>query len=92
MVTREHRQPVRSSVRRLLGRKVSIEAMIEFGLWMSIPNILIGVLWSFMNYETVTAIENQLAPLLPAGADLIAFGLTTGLWPLFLLTSGLCTV
>jgi hypothetical protein len=90
MVTREHHQPVRTRVRRLLGRKVSIEAMIEFGLWMAIPHILIGVLWSFMNYETVVAIEKQLTPLLPAGADLIAFGLTTGLWPLFLLTSGLC--
>jgi hypothetical protein len=90
MVTRERRQPFRTRVRRLLGRKVSIEAMIEFGLWMSIPNILIGVLWSFMNYETVTAVEKQLLPVLPAGADLIAFGLTTGLWPLFLLTSGLC--
>ena len=92
MVTRERHQPVRTRVRRLLGRKVSIEAMIEFGLWMSIPNILIGVLWSFMNYETVSAVEKQLLPLLPAGADLIAFGLTTGLWPLFLLTSGLCAV
>lgn len=92
MVTREHRQPVRTRARRLLGRKVSIEAMIEFGLWVTIPNILIGVLWSFMHYDTVTAIERQLAPLLPAGADLIAFGLTTGLWPLFLLTSGLCGV
>lgn len=92
MTTREHPQPVRARVRRLLGHKISIEAMIEFHLWMAIPNILIGVVWSFMNYETVTAIERQLEPILPAGADLIAFGLTTGLWPLFLLTSGLCGV
>jgi len=92
MVTRERHQPVRNRVRRLLGRRVSIEAMIEFGLWMLIPHILIGVLWSFMNYETVTAIEKQLTLVLPAGADLIAFGLTTGLWPLLLLTSGFCGV
>lgn len=92
MVTRERNQPVRTRVRRLLGHKVSIEAMIEFGLWMAIPHILIGVIWSFMNYEMVNAIEKQLAPVLPAGADLIAFGLTAGLWPLFLLTSAVCGV
>lgn len=92
MVTRERNQSVRTRVRRLLGHKVSIEAMIEFGLWMAIPHILIGVIWSFMNYEMVNAIEKQLAPVLPAGADLIAFGLTAGLWPLFLLTSAVCGV
>jgi hypothetical protein len=89
--TREAHQPVRSRARRLLGRKVSVEAMVEFGLWLAIPHILIGLGYSLLRYETITALEKQLQPLLPAAADLVAFGLVASLWPLFAVVPDLCS-
>ncbi|MBJ7386938.1 MAG: hypothetical protein JHC55_20880 [Mycolicibacterium sp.] len=91
MKTQEARQPVRGRARRLLGRKVSVEAMIEFGLWLAIPHILIGLGYSLLRYETITALEKQLQPLLPAAADLVAFGLVASLWPLFAVVPDLCS-
>ena len=90
MKTQEARQPVRGRARRLLGRKVSVEAMIEFGLWLAIPHILIGLGYSLLRYETITALEKQLQPLLPAAADLAAFGMVALLWPLFAVVPDLC--
>jgi hypothetical protein len=91
MKTQEARQPVRGLARRLLGRKVSVEAMIEFGLWLAIPHILIGLGYSLLRYETITALEKQLQPLLPAAADLAAFGMVALLWPLFAVVPDLCS-
>jgi hypothetical protein len=90
MVTREARQPIRSRMRRLLGRKVSVEAMIEFGLWLVIPHIVIGVIYAVLRYETINALERQLQTLLPAAADLAAFGAVVFLWPLFVIVPDLC--
>ena len=77
-------------VRRLLSRKVSIGAMLEFGLWLGLVHVLIGLVWTFLHYDTVTRLEVQLQTLLPAGAELAGFGLTTLLWPLMLLASAVC--
>ncbi|MDF2827520.1 MAG: hypothetical protein K0R01_803 [Mycobacterium sp.] len=90
MKTQEVRQPVRGRARRLLGRKVSVEAMIEFGLWLAIPHILIGLGYALLRYETITALEDRLQPLLPAAADLVAFGMVASLWPLFVVVPELC--
>lgn len=78
------------TVRRLLSRKVSIGAMLEFGLWLGLVHVLIGLVWTFIHYDTVTRLEGQLQTLLPAGAELAAFGITTLLWPLVLLASTVC--
>jgi hypothetical protein len=77
-------------LRRLLSRKVSIEAMIEFGMWLAIPYIVIGIGWSFVNADYVGQLETELVTLLPAGANLVAFGITTSLWPLLLIAANMC--
>lgn len=81
---------MRTQTRRLLSRKVSIGAMLEFGLWVGLAYIVIGLGWTFLNYDAVGRIETELTPLLPAGADVLAFGLTTALWPAMLLASVVC--
>lgn len=58
--------------------------MVEF------PHISIGLGYSLLRYETITALEKQLQPLLPAAADLAAFGMVALLWPLFAVAPDLC--
>jgi hypothetical protein len=79
-----------SALRRLLSRKVSIAAMLEFAMWMAIPYLVIGIVWTFFNADDVARIENRLQTSLPAGADLGAFGATTALWPFLLLGHEIC--
>jgi amino acid transporter len=79
-----------TAVRRLLSRKVSIGAMVEFGLWLGLVHVVIGLFWTFLHYDSVTQLGGELQPLFPAGAELVAFGVTTLLWPLMLLASVVC--
>jgi hypothetical protein len=88
--TREHAQPVRSRVRRLLGRKVSVGAMLEFGLYLAVPYLVIGGVYTFLNFDVVMALEKQLLTQLPAGSDIAGLGITMLLWPMFLVVSVLC--
>jgi hypothetical protein len=82
---------VLTQLRRLLSRRISVEAMIEFGMWLAVPYILIGCGWSFLNADDVGRLETELGTLLPAGANLVAFGITTALWPLALIAPNACT-
>lgn len=77
-------------LRRLLSRKVSVEAMLEFGMWLAIPYVLIGIGWSFMHADYVGQLESELILRLPAGANLVAFGFTIALWPLLLVAPTAC--
>lgn len=77
-------------LRRLLSRQVSVGSMIEFLMWLAVPYILVGVGWSFLHADQVARMESQLQALVPAGADVGAFGLTTLLWPLLLITPDFC--
>jgi hypothetical protein len=61
---------------------VSVEAMIEFALWMAIPYI--GLVFAFFGAEQVQLIETQLQTRLPAGSDIAAVVLTVLLWPAML--------
>ena len=79
-----------TGLRRLLSRKVSIEAMIEFAMWSAIPYLLIGIVWTFFNADDVARIESQLETRIPAGSDLVAFGMTTALWPFLLVGPEFC--
>lgn len=79
-------------MRRLLSRRVSVAAMVEFGLWVGLAHILVGMVWTFLNYDTVARLETQLQATLPAGADLVAFGVTALLWPLMLIAPALCGI
>jgi hypothetical protein len=68
-------------LRRVLSRRVSIEAMIEFAMWMAVPYVVVGLVFAFFGAEQVALIETQLQTRLPAGADIAAFGLTALFWP-----------
>jgi hypothetical protein len=78
-------------LRRLLSRKVSVEAMIEFAMWLAIPYLIVGVVWAFAHAEFVQHRETELNKQLPAGANLVAFGESTVLWPFLLLAPDGCT-
>jgi len=81
---------VLSALRRALSYRVSIEALIELALWLAIPYLTIGVIWAFLHPGQVQQYQAQFEMLVPAGADLIAFGLTAGLWPFLLAAPLLC--
>ncbi len=74
----------------MLSRKVSVEAMIEAAMWIAIPYLLVGIVWTFLNADDVARIESQLETRIPAGSDLVAFGTTTALWPFLLFGDEIC--
>jgi hypothetical protein len=75
----------------MLSRRVSVDAMIEFALWMAIPYILIGLVFAFFGAEQVHLIETRLQTRLPAGSDIAAFLLTALLWPFHVVGVDVCT-
>jgi hypothetical protein len=77
-------------LRRVMGRRVSVEAMIEFAMWMAIPYLLIGLVFAFFGAEQVQLIETQLQTRLPAGSDIAAYLLTALLWPAQLFGLDVC--
>ena len=77
-------------LRRVLSRRVSVEAMIEFAMWMAIPYVVVGLVFAFFGAEQVALIETQLQTRLPAGADIAAYGLTALFWPAGLFGVDLC--
>jgi hypothetical protein len=79
-----------TGLRRRLSRKVSIVAMIEFAMWIAIPYLLVGIVWTFLHADDVARIETQLQTRIPAGSDLVAFGATTALWPFLLVGPEFC--
>jgi hypothetical protein len=79
-----------AALRRLLSRKVSIEAMLECAMWIAIPYLVVGIVWTFLNADDVARIEDRLHTRMPAGAELAAFGATTALWPFLLFGHEVC--
>ncbi|WP_101948702.1 hypothetical protein [Mycobacterium sp. 3519A] len=79
-------------LRRLLSRKVSVEAMIEFAMWMAIPYVVIGLAFAFFRAEHVALIQTHLQTRIPAGADIGAYGLTALFWPAGLFGVDVCVV
>jgi hypothetical protein len=77
-------------LRRLLSRRVSVEAMIEFALWMAIPYVLVGLVFAFFRAEQVALIETHLQTRIPAGSDIGAYGLTALFWPAELFGVDVC--
>ncbi|KUI19164.1 hypothetical protein AU193_14115 [Mycobacterium sp. GA-1285] len=77
-------------LRRLLSRRVSVEAMIEAGMWLSIPYLLIGLVWAFFDAEQVQLIDTALRTRIPAGSDIGAFVVTAVFWPANLFGIELC--
>jgi hypothetical protein len=79
-----------NGLRRLLSRKVSIAAMLEFVMWLAIPYLIAGVVWTFFDADDVARIESRLQTSVPAGAELAAFGATIALWPFLLVGHQAC--
>lgn len=77
-------------LRRVLGRRVSVEQLLETLMWLAIPYLVVGLGWSFFHAEQVGAIEKALLTRLPAGANLVAFGVETTLWPLLPFAGDIC--
>ena len=77
-----------TALQRVLNHQVSIGAMIEVALWLAIPYLCIGFVWSSLHGEQVQQIQTRLETLSPTGADLLAFGLATALWPASLQIAG----
>ncbi len=71
---------------RFLSRPVAVEAMAEFLMWLSLPYIVIGLVFTIAHPDDVRALETQLQTRIPAGADLASFGATTALWPMMWIT------
>lgn len=70
----------------LLSRPVRVEAMLETLMWLAVPYVVIGLVFTIANPEDVRALEKQVQTQLPAGADVASFGATTLLWPMMLIT------
>jgi hypothetical protein len=77
-------------LRRVLSRRVSVEAMIEFALWMAIPYLVIGLAFAFFGAQQVQLIETQLQTRLPAGSEIAAYLLTALSWPATLFGVDVC--
>lgn len=68
-------------LRRVLSYRVSVAALLEVALWLAIPYLSIGLVWAFLHAAQVAQIETRLAKVMPAGADVAAFGVVAALWP-----------
>lgn len=78
------------ALRRLLGHRVSVAGLLETGLWLAIPYLLIGLVLTFLDPVPMQSMQSQLEFYLPAGANLVAFGQSTALWPVLLLLPFVC--
>lgn len=77
-------------IRRTLSYKLSVEQLLKTLMWLSLPYLVIGLVWTFFHPEQVQLIESSLLTKFPAGADLVAFGQVTLLWPVLLLGADVC--
>lgn len=77
-------------VKRVLNHEVTIAGVLETAMWLAIPYIVVGVVVAFMHADYIDMLAAQFKTQLPAGADLVAFGQITVMWPGLLLTSDLC--
>lgn len=64
--------------------------MIEFGMWLAIPYLLIGFVWAFFDAEQVQLLETVLQTRLPAGSEILSFVQTALLWPHLMLGADIC--
>ncbi|OBG86402.1 hypothetical protein A5733_06225 [Mycobacterium sp. NS-7484] len=77
-------------LRRILSYQASVEQVLETLMWLSLPYLTIGLVFTFFHPEQVQLIETSLLTKFPAGADLVAFGQVTLLWPFLLLGADIC--
>lgn len=81
---------VRKAARRVLSTRVSVAAVLEAAAWLSIPYVMVGLVWAFFHVEEVQQVENLLQGRIPAGADVVAYLVVAGFWPAYLVVPALC--
>ncbi|OBB98522.1 hypothetical protein [Mycobacterium sp. 852002-40037_SCH5390672] len=79
-------------IRRILGHKVSVGALVELAVWLAIPYLLIGFGWTVFHPEQIQRIQARIEAVSPTEADAMAFGLATLLWPASLQIADSCPV
>ncbi|MGB8405287.1 MAG: hypothetical protein WCE30_14595 [Mycobacterium sp.] len=68
-------------MRRFLSRKVSVAAMMEFALWLAIPYVVAGLVWTFLHPADMRRIGYQWDRVVPAGSQIVALVEMTAVWP-----------
>ncbi|OBH48273.1 hypothetical protein A5687_01840 [Mycobacterium mantenii] len=81
---------VMDPVRRILGHKVSVGGLIELAAWLAIPYLCIGFGWTVVHPDQTQRIQARIEAVSPTGADAMAFGLATVLWPASLQIAAAC--
>lgn len=79
-------------LRRTLRYQIRVGALIELALWLAIPYLCIGFAWAVFHTEQTQRIQARVETVLPAGADAVAFGLTTALWPASIQIADACPI
>ena len=74
----------------MLSRRVSVADLLETALWLAIPYLVIGLVWAFFHSEEVGHLQDLLQAALPVGAEMTAYLLVAGLWPVYVFVPALC--
>lgn len=77
-------------VRRILGHRVSVGALVELAVWLAIPYLCIGFAWTVFHPDQTQRIQARIEAVSPTAADAIAFGVATVLWPAALQIADAC--
>jgi hypothetical protein len=77
-------------LRRVLAYELSVAALLELVMWLSVPYVTAGVVFTFLQPRFVDLAEARLQTRLPAGADLVAFGESVLYWPVLLIAPEAC--
>ncbi|MCV7247095.1 hypothetical protein H7J07_02320 [Mycobacterium koreense] len=82
----------RARLQALLARPVRVDAVLEALVWLVVPYMLIGLVVTFSQPESLDRVHTLLAERSPqnSGFDLVEFGLATALWPALLVHPGSC--
>jgi hypothetical protein len=79
-------------VRGALDHPVTVAALLELAMWLALPYLVVGVTWAFIHADKVHELEVGWNNVLPAGANIAAYGEATALWPAVLLLPTTCGV
>jgi hypothetical protein len=79
-----------ASIRRALRHPVSVQALLEFGIWLALPYLIFGLCWAAVHGDKVHQLQEAWNNVVPAGADIAAFGEAAALWPAVLLLPTTC--
>ncbi len=77
---------------RILDRPVRTADLVEVGMWAVLAYFVLGFVWLFTHYDTVTEFQTQWADVLPRFGELVGFVIAFLLWPVLLLLPSACVL